>query len=142
MKLVKFNEPVTFSNLLDEFFTNNLTTMGHERRWSEPLVNISDNEKSYIIDMAVPGKEKEDFDININEKLLTISCEKKEETCKSDNKYSRQEFCYCHFTRSFKMSDDIDTEHISATYERGILKLVLPKKDIDKSKSMKKISIM
>lgn len=142
MKLVKFNEPVTFSNLLDEFFTNNLTTMGHERRWSEPLVNISDNDKNYTIEMAVPGKEKEDFNININEKILTISCEKKEETCKTSNKYSRQEFCYCHFTRSFKITDDIDIDNISASYERGILTLVLPKKVVDKSKSIKKISIM
>ena len=130
MKLVKFNEPVTFSNLLDDFFTNSLAPAYHDRSKTTPSVNISESDNEYEIELAAPGKEKQDFKIGLEGDVLTISCERKDEDTKSDKvkNYSCREFSYSYFSRSFNLTDDIDREKIEANYDKGILKVVLPKK--------------
>lgn len=108
-----------------------------------PSVNVKETETNYEIEMAVPGLKKEDFKINIDRNILTISSESQTENEERDEKknYTRREFNYQSFTRSFTMpSDIVDVEHIEAKYENGILKLAVPKRENAK-KEVKSIEI-
>lgn len=97
-----------------------------------PAVNISETDGEYLVEMSAPGFNKTDFRIELKNGNLVISGEKKEETVKEDKKISRREFHYGAFTRSFALNDDIKEEDISASYENGILKITLPKKEAAK----------
>jgi HSP20 family protein len=108
-----------------------------------PSVNVKETETHYEIEMAVPGLKKEDFKINIDRNILTISSESQTENEERDEKknYTRREFNYQSFTRSFTMpSDIVDVEHIEAKYDNGILKLAVPKRENAK-KEVKTIEI-
>ncbi|AEV98621.1 heat-shock protein Hsp20 [Niastella koreensis] len=106
-----------------------------------PAVNISEDEKEFNVDLAVPGFKKDDIKIKINDDILTISAENKTESEEEKNKeYTRREYSYSAFTRSFRLPDNIDSGHIDAHFEDGILKIKLPKTDMQ-LKSSKEISI-
>ena len=79
--------------------------------------------------MAVPGMKKNDFNIDVNGNLLTISSEKEESKDESNQQYTRKEYSYSSFTRSFTLPEDVNQEKIDAVYEDGVLKLTLPKKE-------------
>lgn len=99
---------------------------------SRPLVNISEDENAFEIEFAVPGFKKEDFKINLEKQLLTISLEKKEE--KEKKQYNKREFNYESFSRSFTLPENTDGEKISAEYIDGILKVLITKKEEEKEK--------
>lgn len=106
-----------------------------------PAVNISENEKEFNVDLAVPGFKKDDIKIKINDDILTISAENKTESEEEKNKeYTRREYSYSAFTRSFHLPENVNSEHIDAHFEDGILKIKLPKTDTQ-MKSSKEISI-
>ena len=105
-----------------------------------PPVNIVEKSNAYQVELLVPGYEKTDFNVKLDDKILTISTEKKEQNVESDEKMIRKEFTYKSFKRSFTLDDKIDAENISAKYENGILKLELPKKE-DQKAAAKDISI-
>ncbi len=94
-----------------------------------PAVNIKDNTKDYLVSMAVPGMDKKDFNIDIDGNLLTISCEKEENKEEKETRYSRKEYNYSSFSRSFTIPEDVLVDKIDASYENGLLKLILPKKE-------------
>lgn len=94
-----------------------------------PPVNITETAEGYQVELAVPGFEKADFNVKLDDKILTISTEKKESNAAADQKMIRKEFSYKSFKRSFTLDDKIDAENISAKYENGILILELPKKE-------------
>lgn len=144
---MKRNPMTGLNSFFDDFFTKdlfkwnekNLTEMG----FTMPSVNVKETETNYEIEMAVPGLKKEDFKINIDRNILTISSESQTENEERDEKknYTRREFNYQSFTRSFTMpSDIVDVEHIEAKYENGILKLAVPKRENAK-KEVKTIEI-
>ena len=94
-----------------------------------PAVNISETEKSYAVEVAAPGFQKGDFKIKVDDDILTISAESKIEN-ESDDKqreYTRREYSYSSFTRSFRLPDNVKDDSISAGYKDGVLKLELPK---------------
>lgn len=93
-----------------------------------PSANIKETEKNFIIELAVPGKQKSDFNIHIEDQLLTISSEKKQEEKIENEKYTRREFVFHAFSRSFTLPDTINQEQVKAAYENGILSIELPKK--------------
>jgi|SRR5271154_2106280 len=143
MSIVKFNHvPVQkFGNLFDEFFNELPAFSGREwNNWSFPPVNIHETPDAYHVELSVPGRSKEDFIVNIENGLLTVSFEKKEETKNEDYKTVRREFSYRSFKRSFNLDKGIDAEKIQAKYENGLLKLLLPKKEETKE-SAKQITI-
>ena len=123
----------TFPALFDDFF----------RPWNEwfdqggimgktmnvPAVNIVENKDDYLVTLAVPGMNKDDFNIDVNGTMLTISCEKEEKKEEKDAKYNRKEYNYSSFSRSFTLPDEINKEKIYASYENGILKINLPKRE-------------
>jgi HSP20 family protein len=107
-----------------------------------PAVNISEDDKGYHIDVVAPGFKKEDFKINVDDDVLTISAEaKSESTTDGNNKqYSRREYSYSAFTRSFKLPDNAKDDSINAGYTDGVLKLSIPKSE-KQVKATKQISV-
>ncbi|UIR54590.1 Hsp20/alpha crystallin family protein [Sphingobacterium sp. SRCM116780] len=94
-----------------------------------PAVNISETEKAYRIELSAPGLEKSDFKINVDKKVITISADKKEESVSEEKLYSKKEFNYSSFSRSFTLPDTVDYNSIDASYEGGILAVTVGKKE-------------
>ena len=103
-------------------------------------VNIHETADAYHLELSAPGRSKEDFNLALENGLLTISFEKKEENKTEEYKTVRKEFSYKSFSRSFNLDDRIDANAIQAKYENGVLKLLLPKKEQEKE-SVKQIAI-
>ncbi len=93
-----------------------------------PAVNVKELDKEFEIEMAAPGLNKKDFKINIENGVMTIFTEKKEEKEEKEDNFTRREFNYSSFTRSFNLPENINPEKIDARYEDGILKILLTKK--------------
>lgn len=108
---------------------------------SLPAVNVIDNDDDYIVEMAIPGMKKSDFDINIENQTLSISAESSTENEDQENNYTRREFGYASFKRTFMLPKTVDAEKISAKYTDGVLKIHIPKLDEAKKKPIKKIEI-
>lgn len=97
---------------------------------SMPAANIAETDKAYSIDLAVPGFKKEDFKVKVDKNIITISAETKSESSEEKKEYTRREYNYSSFSRSFRLPDNVKDDAISATYDNGILKLVLPKSNV------------
>ena len=136
--LFRFSNP----SLMDDFFSNNVLggILDTTNVYSVPAVNIIENEGNFKIEVAAPGFSKEDFKINLNNEVLTISSEKKDR--EEEENYSRREFAYTSFARSFTLSEQLDSEKISASYKNGILCVTLPKKEEAKVKQVREIAIV
>ncbi|NVO02571.1 MAG: Hsp20/alpha crystallin family protein [Bacteroidetes bacterium] len=141
MKLIRFNNQPNYFNLFDNFFEREFGELekncGHM-----PATNIIDKKESFELELAVPGLQKEDFKISLENNLLTISSEKECKKTDEDSTYSRKEFSYCSFSRSFTLPKTVNTDDINAQYENGLLKIVLPKKEELISKVSKEIQVM
>jgi HSP20 family protein len=96
---------------------------------SLPAVNISENDRTYTVEVVAPGMKKEDFKVNVEDDILTISAETKHETTEEDKdrQYSRREYSHSSFTRSFRLPDNAKDDNIDASYQDGVLKLNIPK---------------
>jgi len=125
------NNPVYFGNLFDELFNQFPATWGKDAHsgFSTIPANIHETKDGYHVELSAPGRNKEDFKINLDNGLLTISFEKKEEAENKEYKTIRKEFSFRSFKRSFNLDDKINTGGIQAKYENGVLKLYLPKKE-------------
>lgn len=110
---------------------------------SAPATNIIENEDNFEVALAVPGMKKKDFNIDLNNNLLTISAEVKDENEEKseDGKYTRREFNYSSFRRSFTLPDTVEANKIVATYNDGVLGITIPKKEEAKPKPPKRIAI-
>ncbi|MBI3135287.1 MAG: Hsp20/alpha crystallin family protein [Bacteroidetes bacterium] len=120
-----------FGNLFNHAWTN-VPQNFREPFGNIPAVNISESETEFKIEMAVPGKNKEDFKIDVKETILTISAEKIESTEKKEENYTRREYDFQSFRRSFRLPEIADSENTSATYTDGILTISVPKKEVKK----------
>ncbi len=103
--------------------------MQHACDYNRPGANIIDNEKDFTIELAVPGMGKDDFKINLENDILSISVEREEVEEKDEKNYTRREFRYDGFCRSFSMPDIVDQEKIKADYKNGVLSVMLPKSE-------------
>ena len=144
MTVVKLNnKPANGFSLLDNFF-NEIPTLFRDDFASYQKdfvpVNVKEIKDAYQIDVVAPGFEKNDFKINLDKNVLTISSEKKEGVKKEDEKQIRNEYRYRSFKRSFTLDEKIDGEKIDAKYLNGVLTLNLPKKEEVKA-SAKEISV-
>jgi len=130
MNLIRFNQhPVSMLNELMEDFDRNLFNRQNGRQFMTPAVNIRENEDGFVLEMAAPGMQKSDFKINLDNNVLTLSSEKQEEKEESNERYSRREFNYGSFTRSFSLPKTINLDKIKADYKDGILSINLPKRE-------------
>lgn len=147
MTLIKrSNNYPTWSNFFNEFFNtdwNDWTNQNYSNtNTTLPSVNVKESEEGFEVEMAAPGLTKEDFQIELNNSLLTIKSEKKEEKeCKKDECYTRREFSYQSFSRSFTLPSTIESDKIKAQYEHGILKISIPKKEEAKPRPSRQIAI-
>jgi HSP20 family protein len=112
-----------------------------ETNSSSPLVNIKQAEDKYSVEMSVPGFDKNDFNIELNENELIISSEKEENKEQEGEKYTRKEFSYQSFRRSFTLPETVDGDKISAQYKDGVLYVDIPKREEAKPKLPKQIAV-
>jgi HSP20 family protein len=117
----------TFNNLFNEILNDFPAFNGHTAN-SFPPVNIAETADGYHLELNAPGRSKEDFKVSVDNDLLTISYEKKEEVKTEGVKSVRKEFSFQSFKRSFNLDSVINAADIQAKYENGLLKLLLPKK--------------
>jgi HSP20 family protein len=94
-----------------------------------PAVNVTENKDDYAVSVAAPGMKKNDFKIGVEGNMLTISCEKEESKEEKEKKYTRKEYNYSSFSRSFTLPDDVIKSKIEATYDDGVLNVRLPKSE-------------
>jgi len=127
MSIVKRND-VLFPSLMSEIFKPDWFGGLENNNRNIPAVNIKENEKDFELELSVPGRNKEDFKIEINENVLTISTESKTEDNVEKENYTRREFVYSSFKRAFTLPETVDEDNIKANYDNGILKFTLPKK--------------
>lgn len=120
----------------DKFFDSDWV-----KNLSMPAVNVKETEKSYEVELAAPGLSKKDFNVTAEDGTLTISSEKEEEKEEKGKSYTRKEFNYSSFSRSFTLPENANEEDIKAGYEDGILKLSVAKKAISQPKTKKAIEV-
>jgi len=140
MRIVKYNNNNVFPSLINEFFNDDFGMNFLNRSHSVPSVNSLENNDSFEIDLAVPGMKKEDFTIELNDKVLIISSETSN-TIEND-KMRLNEFNFSSFQRSFRVPDSVDQDNIKANYKNGILKIKLPKRKESISKPNRVINIV
>jgi HSP20 family protein len=133
MSIVRYNAalndyvPTSFSNLIDRFFNESLSRAGGSAYSFVPRVDIVEDEKAFQIHVAVPGVNKEDFKLDLNDSVLTVSGERKFQKEKKENNVHSLETQYGTFSRSFSLPENVDVANISAKYVNGILEITLPK---------------
>ncbi|HKC67889.1 MAG TPA: Hsp20/alpha crystallin family protein [Bacteroidia bacterium] len=135
-RAVMYNSPLTglLNNMWrDEFSTN-------EYAQFVPAVNLSENEGQYLVELSAPGFDKNDFKIEIKDGVLTVSGKHEGEKEVKEKNFTRKEFNYGSFQRSFSLPQEVNEEAVDAKYENGILKIALPKKE-EVKKSTKEIKI-
>ena len=144
MTLIRYQNALP--SLLNEFFGNELDTFTR-RNFSNtnttlPSVNIKETADVFEVEVAAPGFDKKDFNIELDNDILTISSEKQvENEIKDDEKFTKKEFSYQSFTRSFTLPELVEGDKITAIYKDGILKIVIPKKEEAKPKPARQIAI-
>ncbi|MEC8611817.1 MAG: Hsp20/alpha crystallin family protein [Bacteroidota bacterium] len=139
MRIVKYNNNNVFPSLMNEFFNDEFGLNFFNRNYSVPSVNSIENNDSFEIDLAVPGMKKEEFSIELNDKVLVISSESSNNI--ENDKMRLNEFNFSSFQRSFRVPDSVDHDKIKANYKNGILKIKLPKRKESISKPNRVINI-
>ncbi len=138
-----------FPQLFDDFFNRDIFNWGltnySNTNTTIPAVNIKETADNYEVEVAAPGMNKKDFSVQLEDNILTISSEKEIEKEQNENdnpRYAVREFSYQSFSRTFTLQKNVvDTENIQATYEDGVLHLVIPKKEEAKQKGPRRIEI-
>lgn len=145
MSLVKWNRNNGFpalSSMIDNFFNDSTNLVDDWRtNVNMPAVNISEEEGQFKLEVAVPGIKKEDLEVEVTGNLLKISAEQKNETEETEENYTRKEFSYSSFYRSFRLPETVDANAIDAKYQDGILNISLPKLAIEDSGNSKTIAV-
>jgi HSP20 family protein len=142
MTLLRTNYSGFPFDLLEDIFSTADTNAARRTSSSTlPAVNIADNDESFVIEFAVPGLKKEDFKVNLDNNVLTVSSEREESNEEKETNYTRREFNYTAFQRSFTLPDSANGDKISAEYKDGVLKIEIPKKEEAKVKPVREISI-
>lgn len=129
MSLVKKNNRFAIPSIFDDLFLNDRLDVWGTERSQVPAANIKETETDFKVELAAPGLEKEDFNISVEEDVLTISSEKKHssETQDENERFTRREFTYSSFSRSFTLPDEVKHDEISAAYADGVLIISVPK---------------
>ena len=136
MSLVKWNPESSFfpftSNWMDDFFPEN-SFKAAMKGVSVPAVNVKESKDAFKLDVAAPGFKKEDFKLEVKNGYLTISGESQEEKEDKDETFTRREYSYNSFSRSFSLPENVNGENVEARYSDGVLKVTLPKKKKDET---------
>ncbi len=146
MSLIKWNKGKglvpSFSSIVEDFFKDDEGFFPFLRSdFTMPAVNVSEKEDKWELEAAVPGMEKDDFDVKVEKGVLRISAEKELSSEVKEENYMRKEFNFSSFSRSFWLPDNIREDGIEAHYEKGILRVVIPKKEISVQKDVKVVEV-
>ncbi len=133
----------TYPSFIDDFFGKEFYPVHYQRNGfkSLPAVNILEEDDAFTIEVAAPGLEKKDFKIDLDNDCLTISSGREETTEDRQDNYTRREFRYDSFCRSFNLPDTVDSEKISASHKNGILSVNIPKKEEARVKPARQIAV-
>jgi HSP20 family protein len=139
MTLVKFGKDQK-NNIVNPFFNDvysllNDSFLNEKLATRAPAVNISENDKQFEVELAVPGLSKEDIKINLDKNILSVSADKKTGTVDESKKFTKREYSFNSFSRSFTLPESADYSKIDADYKAGILKLTIAKKEEAKFQS-------
>lgn len=131
-----------FSNMVDNFFGKDFDSIFDtmSKGIMVPAVNVIENKDNYMVEVAAPGLKKEDFKIEVKDNMLSISSEKEVEKDKSTKKYTRKEYSFNSFARTFYLPDDVDVNSINANYENGELTIKINRKEV-KVENKKEIKV-
>ncbi len=145
MSIVRYSNandfvPTSFSNLIDRFFSDSLARTGGSAYSFVPKVDILETDKAYEIHVSIPGVNKDDFKIDLNDNHLTISGERKFTKEKKENNFYVVETQYGNFNRSFALPENVDASKINAAYNNGILEITVPKDEKKILKTSIKVS--
>ena len=138
MNLIK-KQSSLFPLFFDQFFKNNWYINVPQNSFYNPSFNVKENDKEYVLEVIAPGKSNEDFQIEIENRLLSISTLNKKE--KTDYNYNIKEFEFSSFEKSFELPYLIDTDKINSIYRNGILSITLPKRKEFQNVTKKIISV-
>lgn len=138
-EMTRSNLMPDFSNFFDGFLGSDI--LGRELASNVPAVNISETKDDFEIELFAPGYKKEELKIEVDNGILSLSGEHKEESKEENKTFSRKEFNYGSFRRSFNLPDAIDSDKINAKYEDGILKIKMAKKEEAKPKPARQIKL-
>lgn len=129
MKMTKYRRPQ--ASLFNTFFDDVLTRDHYYANRSNhvPAANVKEDDNGFTIELAAPGMNKGDFEVHVEQDVLTLSAKVKSDDQKKEENYTRREFRFSQFTRSFKLPETVDTENISARYKDGVLSVSLPKNE-------------
>lgn len=133
MSIVRYNPiwddfaPTSFRSLVDRFFNDSLTRAGGSTPVFVPRVDVVETDKAYEVQVAVPGMNKEDFKLDLNDGILAISGERKIKSDRDEGSYRVRETQYGSFSRRFTLPEDVKADSIVAKYNNGILEVTLPK---------------
>jgi len=147
MNLIRFNRPSntkTFSHVMDEFFNKSFPEVfNSELNWNTPSTNIKETDTAFTIEMAVPGIDKNNIDIRVEKDQLIVESKHSSEIVEEneDDHYTRREFNYGAFRKSFYLNEKIDANKIDALYKDGILYIDLEKKDEAKTREPRNIIV-
>lgn len=140
MTIIRFAQPSRLSDIFDDIFSKSMEDIDKKNCDCVPAANIIESEKSFEIQMAVPGYNKKDIQIELENNVLSIFNEKGQEEGK-EIKYTRREFGYGTFRRSFTLPKIVDAAKISADYKNGILSVILPKIEEAKARLSRQITV-
>ncbi len=127
MAVIRWQQKNPLADIVSNFFDADYTDF-FGKRASDPSANIIETPNGFELEIAAPGMNKEDFKIDLENSVLTISSEMEDEKREEGKNYTRKEFYFGSFSRSFTLPKSVDTEKIKADYNNGILKIDLPKK--------------
>lgn len=132
-----------YPNLVNSFFNKELMDelFVPAHQGTAPAVNVAESAEGYRIEVAAPGLQKSDFKLNLDHNRLTISAEKENKAEEKSEKYTRREFSYSSFQRTFTLPTTVDGEKINAAYVDGVLQVELPKREEAKVKPARTIEI-
>jgi HSP20 family protein len=126
MNLIR-KQPPFFPSLIDDFINTDWNLKVPSFSSTVPAVNIKELDSQFEIELAVPGMKKDDFEIEVEDGVLSISSTQEEEQVNEKGKFTRREFSYSSFRRSFTLPDSVNPTKIDATYKEGVLLVLLPK---------------
>jgi len=148
MSLIKRNgaQAPSFPALFDDLFSREVFNLGNnnfsDTRTTVPSVNIKETPDNYEVEVAAPGMDKQDFSIKLDGNLLTVASAKTQRQESSEDNYTRREFSYQSFQRTFELPKNVvDEDGINASYENGLLRLTIPKREEVKQKAPRMIEI-
>jgi HSP20 family protein len=136
---LRFSRPALANDFFRTKFMNDW--LDEETGFSTPAVNIAEGKEDFRIEVAAPGLDKNDFKIDLDHNVLTISSEKENKKEENEGSYSRREFSYSSFRRSFTLPESVEYDKITASHKNGILYITIPKRDEAKVKPARQIAI-